>query len=82
MLVDAIIGEQGVVALSRARQEFGQMAEQVQRLKAENERLRQQNLRLREDRSALEEAARRDLGLMKPGETVFIIKDLPSASQP
>ena len=30
----------------------------------------------------LEEAARRDLGLMKRGEKVFIIKDLASPPQP
>ncbi len=82
MLVDAIVGDQGVVALGRAREEFGRMNEQVRRLKAENDQMRKQNLRLREDRGALEEAARRDLGLMKPGEKVFIIKDLPSPSHP
>jgi cell division protein FtsB len=82
MLVDAIVGEQGAVALGRARREFDRMTEQVRRLKAENELMREQNRRLREDRSALEETARRELGLMKPGEKVFIIKDLPSPTQP
>lgn len=82
MLVDAIVGDQGVVALGRAREEYSRMTEQVRRLKAENDQMRLQNGRLRNDRGALEEAARRDLGLMKPGEKVFIIKDLPSPSQP
>jgi cell division protein FtsB len=31
--------------------------------------------RLREDPSAIESVARRDLGLIKPGEKVFIVKD-------
>ena len=30
-----------------------------------------------EDPAAIEEAARRDLGLMKPGEKLFIVKDTP-----
>lgn len=82
MLVDAVVGEQGVVALGRARQEYERMTAQVRRLKTENALMREQNRRLREDRSAQEETARRDLGLMKPGEKVFIIKDLPSPSRP
>jgi cell division protein FtsB len=82
MLIDALVGDQGAVALSRARQEYRRMAAQVERLKSENALRQQQNQRLREDQGALEEAARRDLGLMKPGEKVFIIKDLRSPSQP
>lgn len=82
MLIDALVGDQGAVALSRARQELDRVAAQVERLKSENARQQQQNQRLREDQGALEEAARRDLGLMKPGEKVFIIKDLRSPSQP
>lgn len=82
MLVDAIVGEQGVVALGQARREFAAITGHVRQLRAENELMRERNRRLREDRAAQEEAARRDLGLMKPGEKVFIIKDLPSPSQP
>ena len=82
MLIDAVVGEQGVVALARARRDLTQVSEQVQRLRAENDAIQGQNRRLRDDASALEEAARRDLGLMKRGEKVFIIKDLPSPPQP
>lgn len=76
MLIDAIVGDQGVVALGRARREFDQTTEHLRRLQAENDLMRERNRRLREDRDALEEAARRDLGLMRPGEKVFIIRDL------
>lgn len=76
MLIDAIVGDQGFVALGRARRDFDQTTERLRRLQAENELMRERNRRLGEDRDALEEAARRDLGLMKPGETVFIIRDL------
>ncbi|MGE3707925.1 MAG: septum formation initiator family protein, partial [Vicinamibacterales bacterium] len=82
MLIDAVVGDQGVVALSRARRELTQLSEQVQRLHAENEAIQVRNRRLRDDAAALEEAVRRDLGLMKRGEKVFIIRDLPSPPQP
>jgi hypothetical protein len=35
--------------------------------------------RYREDPATLEELARRDLGFIKPGEKLFIIRDLPPA---
>lgn len=76
MLIDAIVGDQGVVGLGRARRESDHSTEHLRRLQAENDLMRERNRRLREDRDALEEAARRDLGLMRPGEKVFIIRDL------
>jgi len=76
MLIDAIVGDQGVVALGRARREFELTTDQLRRLQAENDLMRERNRRLREDGDALEEAARRDLGLTRPGERVFIIRDL------
>ncbi len=82
MFIDALVGDQGLVALGRAQRELGQLSEQVQRLRSENAAIQSRNQRLREDAAALEEAARRDLGLMKRGEKVFIIKDLPSPPQP
>ena len=39
--------------------------------------------RLREDPSAVEELAREELGLMKDGELLIILRDMPpSAAQP
>ena len=61
----------------RARQEYETVAASIAALHAENARLREQARRLREDPAAIEEVARRELGLIKPGETVFIIKDVP-----
>ena len=47
------------------------------RERAANVRLAGQARRLREDPTAIEEVARRELGLIRPGEKVFIIKDVP-----
>ena len=51
------------------------MQQSLDHLRAENAALRSQARRLREDPTAIEEVARRDLGLIAPGEIVFIIKD-------
>ena len=44
--------------------------------------LREQARRLREDPSAIAEIATRELGLIKPGERVFIVKDAKAPKAP
>lgn len=78
VVIDAVVGEKGLLALLQARQEYQALEGSVQTLRAENYRLREQARRLREDPAAVEEVARKDLGLIKPGEKLFILKDLPS----
>ena len=39
-------------------------------------RLRNEVKRLNNDPSSIEEIARRELGLIKPGEKLFIVKDI------
>jgi cell division protein FtsB len=82
VLVDAVVGEGGVVVRQRRRKEYNQLVNDLERLKSANDLMREQNRRLRDDPAALEEAARRDLGLIKRGETVFIVKDQPPPTQP
>ena len=53
----------------------------VARQRAENARLREEARRLREDPDAIEEIARRELGLIRRGEKVFIIKDAQPAKR-
>jgi len=79
IIVDGLVGERGLLAMLRARREYDQLAATIDRQRADNARLRDEARRLREDPSAIEEVARRELGLIKPGEKVFIIKDLPPA---
>jgi cell division protein FtsB len=75
VLVDAIVGENGVLALLQARRTFAAVERALQQAKDDNAALRETARRLREDPSAIESVARRDLLLIKPGEKVFIIKD-------
>jgi cell division protein FtsB len=78
MAADALVGERGLMAMLRARKQYAEVAVAVARQKAENAKLREEARRLRDDPSAIEEVARRNLGLIRPGEKVFIVKDLAS----
>ena len=78
IIIDAIAGEQGLLALLQARREYSALERSLERARAENAELRDMARRLREDPSAIEEQARRELGLIKPGEVLFIVKDISS----
>jgi cell division protein FtsB len=80
VVVDAIVGEQGLLATLRARRDYQDLAATIERQRAENSRLREEARRLREDPAAIEEIARRELGLIRRGEKVIILKDLPPAT--
>jgi cell division protein FtsB len=82
IIVDGLVGDRGLFAMLRARHEYDELAASITRQRTENTRLREQARRLREDPSAIEEIARRELGLIKPGERVFIVKDVPPAKAP
>jgi cell division protein FtsB len=78
VIIDAIVGEKGLLALMHARAEYERLEADINRVKGENASLRDEARRLREDPDAIEDVARRELGLIKPGETVFIIRDRPA----
>lgn len=80
LVVDAIVGEKGLIAMLKARQQYEALEQSLARARSQNSQLREEARRLREDPAAIEEIARRELGLMKPGEKLFIIKDVRPAS--
>lgn len=75
LVVDALVGDQGLMATMRARKQYDELVSDLARVRNENASLREEARRLREDPAAIEEIARRELGLMSPGETLFIIRD-------
>jgi cell division protein FtsB len=81
LVFDGLVGERGTVALMHARQQHARLAWQVAAARAENARLADEVRRLTEDPSAIEDIARRELGLIKPGERLFIIRDVPPSSR-
>ena len=76
IVIDAIAGDKGLLALLEARREYSALERSLERARTENAALREMARRLREDPSAIEEQARRELGLIKPGEVLFIVKDI------
>ena len=83
LIVDALVGDRGLLAMLKARQQYRTLETSLVRSRAENARLREQARELREDPNAIEEIARRELGLIRPGEKLFIIKDVkPADSRP
>jgi cell division protein FtsB len=80
VVLDALAGDRGLLAMLRVRGQYTALASTLARERAENARLADRARRLREDPTAVEEVARRELGLIKPGERVFIIKDVPPPS--
>jgi cell division protein FtsB len=81
LVIDAVVGEKGLLALLKARRDSTAVEQALQRARRENDQLREEARRLREDPAAIEELARRELGLIKPGEKLFIIRDVPPPAQ-
>lgn len=82
ILVDAVFGDEGVLARRRAAAEYDRHAARLQALRQENLALRERQRRLRDDRGAVEEAARRDLGFIRRGEILFLVVPARPRPQP
>lgn len=75
LVINALVGDRGLTETLRARRRHHDLVASIDRLKAENAHLRDQARRLRSDPATIEALARRELGLIRPGEVLFIIKD-------
>lgn len=75
ILVDAVFGEAGYLARLRARGDYQRQVEQLAALRQENLRLQERYQRLDRDPAAIEAAAREDLGLLRRGEILFLVRD-------
>lgn len=71
VLVSALFGRQGARHLRRLQAERQQVADATFALLRGNAQLRDDIARLRNDERLLEQLARRQLGLVRPGELVF-----------
>jgi cell division protein FtsB len=81
LIIDAIVGEKGLLALLKARRDADAVEQSLSQARKDNVQLREDARRLREDATAIEELARRELGLIKPGEKLFIIRDVPPPAE-
>lgn len=79
LVINALVGERGLTETLRARKQHQELVTSIDRLRAENARLRDEARRLRSDPSTIEALARQELGLIRPGEMLFIVKDAKAA---
>ena len=75
LLVNGLFGERGLMETIRARRAYAGAAAELARIKKENAALRERARRLRNDPATIEAVARRELGLVRPGEILVTVKD-------
>ena len=76
LIVDALIGEKGLMESMHAQRQYRELGASLDSLRRENANLRDEARRLKEDPATIESLARDQLGLIRPVEIVFILKDL------
>ena len=79
LLVGSLFGDRGLLQLVSQRERADALAKEIEQLKADNSRLAADIGALRRDPAAIERIAREELGLVRPGETVFVIREETSA---
>jgi cell division protein FtsB len=83
LVVNALVGDKGLIETMKKREQYRALEQALTRARAENARLRDEARRLKEDPAAIEDIARREIGLIKPGEKLFIVRDIaPGEARP
>lgn len=77
LIVNALIGDRGLTAMIKARREHAQLTRELNALRHGNARLQDDVARLTSDARTIEEAAKRELGLVRKGEYLLILRDAP-----
>jgi cell division protein FtsB len=74
MLVDAVFGDRGIAETRKAKRAYAETYANLAQLRSTNAGLREQARRLAEDAATIEDVARKELGLMRDGEVMFVLK--------
>jgi len=82
LVADALVGDKGMIDTIRARRHYKEVADALAQKRQDNTRLRDEIRRLKEDPAAIESLAREQLGLIRDGEVVFIVRDVDPARRP
>lgn len=77
LVVGSLFGDRGVLQLMTQRERAERLEAELDGLRAENARLAGEIDSLKRDPRAIERLAREELGLARPGETVFVIREEP-----
>ena len=73
VVADSLIGERGFAARARAADEYSKATRALRAMQNENAGLREQIRRLQSDPTTIEAVAREELGLIRPGEILFVM---------
>lgn len=82
LAVGSVFGDRGMISMVREREKTDALRAELDELRAENARLAAEIRDLRESPRAIERLAREQLGLARPDETVFLIREAAPGDQP
>jgi cell division protein FtsB len=74
VLVDALVGDRSFAETLRARRTYDAARARLAAMQTENAALRDRMRRLAGDPRAIEALAREEMGFIRPGEVLFILK--------
>jgi cell division protein FtsB len=80
LAVGSVFGDRGILSLIEKRRQVDDLRGQIEALRSENLHLSSEILDLRQSPRAVERVAREELGLARPDETVFLIREDDPAS--
>jgi cell division protein FtsB len=75
LVVGSIVGDRGLLRLMAQQERTDSLKREIHELEGDNARLAAEILALRSDPHSVEALAREQLGLARPGETVFLIRE-------
>ena len=82
LTVGSVFGDRGILNLLGKRRQVEALREELEGLRAENGRLAAEITALRTSPRAIERLAREELGLARPDETVFFIREEDPRGRP
>jgi len=75
LVVGSFFGDRGFLRMVAQRERAESLRREIEMLRSENSRLAVEIVALKSDPRAIERLAREELGLARPGETVFSIRE-------
>lgn len=75
VFMNGLFGQNGYVAMRRARADAERLKQEIHQLNEENQNLSGEVRALKTDPAAVEKVAREEMGLARPGELVFRLPD-------
>jgi cell division protein FtsB len=82
LVVGSIFGDRGLINLLQKREQVQILRLEIEALRADNAQLVREIAALKQSPRAIERLAREELGLARPDETVFLIREEDLASRP